>query len=359
LNGIIGFANLLSHLTVDEEYSEFVASILSCSQSLQHLINDVLDFTKIEAGEMLIRNQPFTLSDVINEVALEFKSRAEERNLSFNLQIDERLAPTYEGDPIRITQLLNNLLSNAEKFTKAGSISLEVHVKPSDQAVQFLVRDTGIGVQESWLKHLSQALEQKEPFTLERLGGTCLNIATSIKVAEMMGGSIHIEPGIPEGTLSILQLPLNTIKSSEGDSQPEIKNPEFIDPGDQRVRVLAVDDNEVNLKLISFLLKHRQDIEVILSSSGEKALEHLERGAFDAILLDLQMPGLDGFETCNKIRSGQAGSHHKEIPIAALTAHTTTENRKKAQNCAMNAFIEKPMKPKEVFRFLSEFTRAT
>ncbi|MEM9026612.1 MAG: response regulator, partial [Verrucomicrobiota bacterium] len=96
-----------------------------------------------------------------------------------------------------------------------------------------------------------------------------------------------------------------------------------------------------------------------LSSSGEIALENLGRGAFDAILLDLQMPGLDGFETCKKIRSGAVGSHHKEIPIAALTAHTTAENRKKAQDCAMNAFIEKPMKPKEVFRFLSEFTRAT
>ncbi|MGB0371028.1 MAG: response regulator [Opitutales bacterium] len=359
LNGIVGFAELLSHAPPEDDSSEFVKSIQTCSNTLQALIDDVLDFTKIEAGEMQIRNKQFSIASIIENLGQIFRNRIEAKGIKFEVTWDHEIPESHRGDPLRITQILNNLLSNAEKFTRKGSISIKIRKIPNSDNIQFLVKDTGVGIDEAALKRVFQPFKQAEPFTFERFGGTGLGLAISLKFAEMMGGSLHIEPGMPYGTVAILQLPLPV--SEDKQDSPEDADNKGEEPAkvETQVRLLAVDDNDINLRLISHFLKHRPGIHVELAESGERALELMAETEYDAVLMDLHMPGIDGFEATSKIRAGSAGACHKNVPIAAITAHTTDENRQKAQEVGMNAFIVKPMKPKEVFSFLEEFTRAT
>lgn len=350
LNGIVGFTELLSEENLNATSREFTQSILACSRTLQHLINDVLDSAKIEAGEMQIRQKPFTLSKIIKDIVQVYSVRLSTKDINFSYHIASDLAPVYLGDPLRISQILNNLLSNAEKFTKNGSISLTIEHSTNGNGLQFLVRDTGIGIDEQAVKQVFEPYKQAEAFTFENYGGTGLGLAISLQFAEMMQGSLHIEPSIPYGTLAILRLPLEPTDQEE-DSSTEPPRAELKNLPVEPIRVLAVDDNKVNLRLITHLMKHR-NIAVDTALSGEAAIYLLNQQSYDAVLMDLQMPGWDGFETTRRIRKGEGGEHHVDIPIAAVTAHTSEANRTKSKEYGMETFITKPMKPAEIFKFL-------
>ena len=334
LNAVIGMSSLILETKLDSLQRDYAATITTSAETLLDLINDILDYSKIEAGRIEIENAPFDLSEVIVE-PLEILARAAaEKKIEMSYSLDPRIPPFVVGDRTRVKQVLLNLLSNAVKFTEAGEISIVVEPDEKHPAsIRFRVKDSGIGMSEEVQKNLFQPFMQADSSVTRRFGGTGLGLAISRRLIELMKGSIHVESAPGRGTTFFFSIPL-----SEGDSPLESKPSSTVSL--VGLRALIVDDNATNRRFLRYqiALWGMESEEV---DSGDRALEALKSPArFQILLLDYQMPGMDGIGLAREIRKLPAAAN---LPIVLLSS--IVEKAPHGAEDLFAAVLTKPLRP--------------
>ena len=337
MNAIMGMTQLALRLDLPPQARNYLGKILSASDSLLGIINDVLDFSKIDAGRMTIESVPFELDSVMRDVAATVELRASDKGLEFLTAIDPRIPTWLEGDPLRLRQILLNLCSNAIKFTEQGEVVVDARlVSSSDHevSVKFSVRDSGIGLSADQIANLFQAFTQADSSTTRRYGGTGLGLAICKQLTELMGGSIGVESVVGQGSSFWFQLSLPSAAAPPSPVQP-------IDIDFSSLRMLVADDNPSARTIFAdYLSAVGIDVEVV--ASGYEALAALTdtTKSFDAILLDWKMPGLDGFQTIEKMQQLDPGIHRPEIIM--ISAYDRDEVLNRSQAMGLSAFLIKP-----------------
>lgn len=346
INGIVGMTKLLCEGPLSNEQRGFANRIHEASQLLMSLINDILDLSKVEAGKMDLEIIPFRMGRVILETQELFFPLAREKGLDFQVELDPAADKVFAGDPNRIRQLLNNLIGNALKFTPAGRISLSCKRIESQNRISILeivVSDTGIGIKPEFSDRLFQSFTQADPSTARKFGGTGLGLAICKRLCDLMDGSITVESEEKRGTTFRIRLPLEDLQDSAlPPPQPFIHRATALNVDRRRCRILVAEDNAINLE-ISLRTLQRAGYQVDQATDGLEVVEKLKHKSFDLILMDCQMPFMDGFEATRAIR--QKGNN---VPIVALTANAFREGRERCIEAGMSDYLAKPVDDREL-----------
>lgn len=331
INGVIGMLSLLETTHLTEEQAEQVHLAIRSAELLLGLVNDILDFSKIEAGKMTLEQQPVNLTELLNTLLDLFLPTARDKHISMILEVDSQLSGWVLGDSLRLRQILNNLLSNAVKFTEEGQVRLQVTLTPDQQHIRYAVEDTGVGISKSAQHKLFQSFSQADNSTSRKYGGTGLGLKISRELVQLMQGKLWLESEKGQGSRFIFDIPYLPCEAG----QVKLRKPhEFVDYSDRRV--LLVEDNPVNQTLALKLLE-KFNIQAMLAHNGQEALEKLEDNNFELILMDCQMPVMDGYTATRLIRQRDIIT-----PIAALTANASEEDRQICLAAGMNDFLSKP-----------------
>ena len=348
LNGILGMLSLLEQSVLDEEQSERVRIAMVSGEALLRLINDLLDFSRIEAGGVELEETEFDLHLVMREVVDTQRESAKAASLNLTLHDEVGLSRSVRGDPDRLRQVLINLVANAIKFTPHGSVDVRARLTeqtPSGDAVvvRFEVQDTGIGIAPSAVERIFDSFTQADASTNRRFGGTGLGLAICRHLVQLMGGEIGVHSQPHEGSTFWFTLPFHPVEPLtevgfplSDPSPPPDQDPDRI----HGASVLVVEDNLVNQKVATGLLK-TLGCRVVVAESGVRGVELARRGAFDVILMDCEMPDLDGFEATQRIRAEEVESR---VPIVALTAHAFNEVRDRCLETGMDDHLSKPIR---------------
>ncbi|HVI51098.1 MAG TPA: response regulator [Candidatus Sulfotelmatobacter sp.] len=341
MNGILGMVHLLSGMTLNEQQKDCVETIRQSGSALLTILNDILDFSKLEADRLTLEQVSFELVPFIEETVALMRGPAEAKGLSLVAEMDPGLPRHLVGDPTRLRQILLNFLGNAVKFTEAGGIVVEVLCRGQDEngaLLLFTVSDTGIGISNDVQRKLFTAFTQADSSITRRFGGTGLGLAISQRLAQLMGGIIgmHSQPGQGSSFWLTVSLPL-----AKSNSEPKIsERPVELPP----LSILLAEDNAVNRKVAqAILVKAGHRVQVV--GDGRQALEALDRDGFDLVLMDMQMPVMDGLQATRQLR--EAGI---AVPIIALTANAMHEDCERCLDAGMNGYVAKPFAPDGLFR---------
>jgi len=343
MNAIIGFTKVLIKTEISEKQKEYLNAIKTSGDALIVLINDILDLAKVDSGKMTFEVIPFNLKSSISAMLHVFETKFLEKNLELEYIFDDKIPDTLLGDPVRLHQIILNLVSNAVKFTHKGKVVVSVKsVAETDQqvTVEFTVSDTGIGIADKKLDQIFENFQQASSNTSRIFGGTGLGLAIVKQLVEGQGGEIQVESELNKG--SSFSFYLNFAKT---DLQSELhSNQLIIDKEIKNIRVLVVEDIALNQLLIKTLLDDF-GFERDIASNGKIAIEMLKSKSYDIILMDLQMPEMNGFEATEYIRN----TLHSTIPIMALTADVTTADLAKCTSVGMNDYVSKPIDEKILY----------
>ncbi|MBI3445191.1 MAG: response regulator [Magnetospirillum sp.] len=345
LNGVLGMARLLLETDLDHRQHSFAETLVSSGELLLGLVNDILDFARLDAEGMTLAVEPFDVLDTVEEVRLVLASRAAEKDLPLTTRFLPGLRRTVSGDRLRLRQVLFNLVGNAIKFTDHGAIEIGVEPLAADegQRLRIWVRDTGIGISPDIGAHLFTEFWQGDSGTARRFAGAGLGLAICKRLVELMGGEIGYDSLKGQGTTFHVDLPLPPteapIISEESGPAPEGKR-----------RVLLVDDNEVNREVAAGLLERRGHV-VVSACNGYEAVEAAKAGGFDLVLLDMRMPGMDGIETAQAIAalSGESGA----VPMYLLTANPVKEDEGRWREAGILGCLAKPFRLEDLGRLLA------
>ena len=362
LNGIIGFVEMLDETRLNEEQDDFLIRIKSSSEALMSLINDVLDFSKVESGHLNLELRDFSILPMINSLNSMFLSQAKEKGLSLKISVDESVPRKIRGDETRLRQILLNLLSNAIKFTKSGEVSLHVSTHSIDSEsnfveLEFEVRDTGIGMSPEEISRLFMPFSQGDSSTTRKYGGTGLGLAICKSLSEAMGGKVWATSVLREGSSFFSRVRVDIVEmrdahalSSESEnaeviSSGTIKNEEESDkPADSLpLKIAVAEDNMANQRVIMIMLR-RLGWESEFAENGRELLDLVRNKDYDLIFMDVQMPLMDGLEATRRLRAGDAGEGLKEVKIIALTANALSGDEARCLESGMNAYMTKPLK---------------
>lgn len=339
LNAIVGFAELLLSETPREEQKEYLMPLKYSADSLLALINDILDLSKIESGTIVFNPEKCSVRDRLERLTQLFKASARQSGVELHININPSFPAQIMIDVTRFDQIIINLLSNAVKFTHAGSIEISVKLgeicAPDQREILVSVIDTGIGISDENLSKIFKNFYQADSNTTRKYGGTGLGLAITRKLVELQGGYIRAESAIDKGSTFFFMLPA-AIAADSSQTLPDIAPEEITLKG---VNVLLVEDNPFNQKVAQRFL-HINGADVSTADSGIQALQLLEKNKFHIVLLDLQMPGMDGFEVAHYIRNNLALDYY--LPIIALTADAQTETRQKAAESKIDDLLLKP-----------------
>ncbi|MEW6512737.1 MAG: ATP-binding protein [Pseudomonadota bacterium] len=339
LNAIIGFADLLSAEPLSASHQNFVKLINDSGNHLMELINAVLDHAKIEAGGLTLEKIPFDFQAAIDAVKAIVNERASVKGLEFTAQISPQLPRYVVGDPTRLRQVLINLLVNAVKFTERGSV--ELRIAPDEGQIHFSVRDTGIGMDEKALGRLFKPFSQADDSVTRKYGGTGLGLMISKELIEAMGGRIDVESAPGVGTVFWFWLPLqaaDVLDPGSIESGRESGKLTSLVPG----RVLIVDDNRVNLQLASAMLE-RLGLAHELADNGVTALARIAETDFALVLMDMEMPEMDGITATQQLRAREAAQGLGHLPVIAMTANALQEDRERCFAAGMDGYLAKPV----------------
>ena len=354
MNGVIGMASLLLRTDLTPEQKEYAEIMHSSGMSLLKIINSVLDFSKIEAGKLVLETVEFSVHEKLSDVAQLFSAEAKRKNLTISYAVSDNVPGTLRGDPVRLGQILANLVSNAIKFSEDGNISIVckcvdcVEIEQGYLRLKFVVKDCGIGINRSDQEKLFREFSQVDESDTRKYGGTGLGLAISKELAMLMGGTIGVDsaPGkgssfwftiaAARGTGTVDELPGHG-GAAVPDAGQEIA---AVEEHKSAGKVLVVDDNEVNL-LVAQRMLEQLGYEVTTLGSGEEAIEANEKNNYTAILIDSQMPGMSGNEATRIIRERERDRRH--TPIIALTANAMTEDRERAFAAGVDDYLSKPV----------------
>lgn len=351
LSGILGFTNLLQKRPLDETSAEFVSSIQRSGENLMTIINDILDLSKIEAGMMRITPGIFSINGLVNSVETFFTERAKEKGLTLSSTIDSSIPDTLVGDATRLTQILVNLIGNAIKFTQQGNITIEIYNKQQTEkeaVVGFRISDTGIGIDKEKLSEIFERFNQGEDSTTRNYGGTGLGLSIVKSLIVLQNGDIEVTSEQGKGTTFHFYIPYG-IAEEQLTIVPATDPYYFKDTSYTPLKVLVVDDNTINQSLMKHLLS-QWNIDFHVVSNGLEAVSYLSSNECDLILMDIQMPQMDGYAATQKIRE----ELKLNIPIIAMTAHALPGEREKCLSRGMNEYIPKPVKEEELFTLISK-----
>ena len=345
MNGVIGMIELVSNSKLDEEQKDFIAVAKRSADSLLFIINDILDFSKIEAGELTIEKVEFDIEQLLVELIHDHQFQAKRKGLKLNLVKENFQQKNVVGDPHRIIQVLNNLLSNAIKFTESGSVIVKCDLNTLDDhlCLSVAVTDTGIGVSDASMPYLFDSFSQADMSTTRNFGGTGLGLAITKQLCELMGGGITAESKLGEGSVFQFSVQLAFPTPTKNLEEKHSTTSSLADFSS--LRVLLVEDNLINQEVMIAILENL-DINVDVVNDGLDALTMLARSQparFDLILMDCQMPNMDGYEATRRIRAGDAGELFSRTPIIALTANTMNSEREKCLDAGMNEYLTKPI----------------
>ncbi|HKK90321.1 MAG TPA: response regulator [Desulfobacteraceae bacterium] len=355
LNGIIGMAKLILDEDLCPQLREYADTINYSADSLLTIINDILDFSKIEAGELTLEKKAFSLASTVRKIVSLLRIKAEEKNIALEESISDAIPERLVGDEGRIRQILINLAGNGIKFTEKGRVNITAGLEKEEKdraVVRFEIRDTGRGISRAFQKNLFTKFSQEDTSITRNYGGTGLGLAISKNLAEMMNGTIDVESQIHSGTLFRVFLTLE--KPLEKEFLPDTGEPCRLEnrhpPAlpDRKIRILLAEDNPVNQKVTLIMLK-KKGFSADVAVNGIQVLKALNSDPYDLILMDIQMPKMDGIETCRIIRDPGSDIQCKDIPIVAMTAHAMEEDVQKCMDAGMNATLSKPVTPEKLF----------
>ena len=349
LNGVVGLAHLLRGADLPPMEHDAVAMIDNCAKSLLSLVDNVLDLSRIEAGRLTIDEGPVDLSGLVNEVADVFTVRAQDKGIHFTLSVEPSLPDCIHADGGRLRQILLNLLANALKFTSAGGFSLAVRraVAAAQPTLELEVRDSGIGIAPEDQARLFQRFTQVDSTRTRRYGGSGLGLAISRELAQLMQGDIELRSSPGSGSSFTLRIPLVAVARPEAAAAvAQVRDP-------AEARILVAEDNPVNRLVIQRLLKSQGYTQVTVVEDGLQAVQACEQSVFDLVLMDCQMPIMDGLEATQELRRRGFG-----IPILALTASAVAGDRERCIAAGMDDYLTKPIEPAKLALRLQQWLEA-
>lgn len=349
MNGVIGMTHLLMSTELTERQQKFTRTLQESSESLLVLINDILDYSKIEAGKLDIESVDFDLINLIETVSQTNAYTIKERKLDFIKEISPALPTMVKGDPVRLKQVLTNLLGNAAKFTSEGSITLSCSMeKEIDQGyiIYFSVSDTGIGISKDIQPILFDKFTQADGSTTRKFGGTGLGLAISKELCELMGGEIGVESTEGEGSNFWFTIVLQTSTEPHPIEYEKVKKGKEL-PIDTSKKILLVEDNMTN-RLVASTVFELFGLSSVEAHDGKEAIEMLSENDFDIVFMDMQMPIMDGVEATKFIRDHSSSVRQHDITIIAMTANAMEGDRERCLDAGMNDYISKPIQPNEV-----------
>ncbi len=355
LNEVIGITNLLLQGNPREDQMDFIKTLRFSGNHLLTLVNDVLDYNKMESGKIEFEQIQFNLNDFLNDISRSYSYRSKEKNLDFRIIRPDTLPAEVIGDQVRLNQILSNLLSNALKFTKEGSISVyvnELERSENNIRLEFSVKDTGIGIPKEKHKLVFDSFTQASPDTTRHFGGTGLGLSICKKLVELQGGIITLDSEPGKGSSFTFSLSFTVPAGSKKPAAGEIPDSYT---GLENKKVLVAEDNRINFFVANKFLTG-WGISVTHAENGKVALELLDKEDFDLVLMDLHMPVLDGIEATRIIRKS-GNPRIKDIPVVALTAAIMSETHDKIEDLNINDYILKPFKPRDLFDKIMKHVR--
>lgn len=357
LNSIIGFQQLLKGTPLNDEQKEYVESIDFAGRNLLVIINDILDLSKLEVGKFEFEEVGFNVSEITKSVIELVSPRAKEKNIKLFVSTDSPVPKLLYGDSARLSQILLNLVGNAIKFTEKGEVKIIVKVMEENEekvTCQFSVEDTGIGIPEDKLASIFESFTQASSTTSRQFGGTGLGLTISKHLVELQGGSIKAESIEGKGSTFSFQLPFKKVTSHKikngvknGSEAPSIQT-------NEKLKILLVEDVALNQRLVVKIME-KWGYALDIANNGKIAVEKVKENDYDIILMDIQMPEMDGYEATQLIRSMPNISKQK-IPIIALTAHASHAEAEKCINLGMNAYMAKPFNQHQLLNLINQLT---
>lgn len=355
LNTIIGFTDLLKLEVNDRKAQEYAKYIEIASKNLLRLMNDILDLSKMEFGQLVLDLEPTAVAELVESVSVLIGKRARDKGINYRYELSEYLPKTIKTDKIRLTQILLNLCQNAIKFTEKGEVLLNVEPagvkKDGRQMIRFVVKDTGIGIPEERQKKVFETFVQADEKISSQYGGTGLGLAIVKYLVGYFDGTIKLESKEKVGTTFTLEFPFEVIESFDGESSPNTTEEEIIPAGLNGLKILAAEDNVLNQKLLRAVFD-RTGIVLEIVNNGKEVLEKLNKYAYDLIIMDVQMPEMDGYTAIKEIRK----KLKLETPIIMMTAHTMAGEREEGLRIGANSYLSKPFQRLELFSTIINLT---
>ena len=354
MNAILGMADPLLDTERGERQRKHVSILKSSAEGLLQLIDDILDFSKIEASKLELENVPFELEDVVEAAILPLQARAAAKGLEIRTEVTRAFPTLVEGDPARLRQVLINLVSNAIKFTETGYVVVNVeqeHFDTSGVHLRFSVRDTGIGISAEAQAHLFQPFTQADSSTSRRYGGTGLGLVICRKLVELMGGEIHLESRVGVGSDFHFVVVLKPALGKAAETHHRVSRPAH---ETSHYRLLLAEDNPVN-QLVALGQLEALGYQADAAGNGHEVLRACESRVYDLILMDCQMPELDGYETSRRLRELESLTGRRPVPIVAVTAHAMKGDREKCLAAGMNDYLSKPFRQDDLAAMLARW----
>lgn len=357
LNAVIGMSDLLAETSLDAEQSGYLSVINSAGETLQGLIDDILDLSKIEAGMLRLDSTPFDLRESVRQLTDIISLKASMKGVTFSSAVNSDIPDWLMGDSLRLRQVLINLVGNAVKFTDSGgSVSLElepVRSSDTDVLIKFTVTDTGIGIAPEKLGTIFDNFSQADSSTTRRYGGTGLGLAISRHLVGMMGGEIAVESTPGQGSCFHFTVQFAISSEAAGELQ---QRPPTGDMHGRPLSILIVDDNQANRAVLTAYFR-RTEHTVECVENGEKALEKIKGGEFDLVFMDMEMPVMDGYTATRLVREWEEETGRDPLPVIALTANALKEDRLRSLNAGCTVHLTKPIKKKKLLEIVAEYGR--
>lgn len=357
MNSVLGFARLLETETDPHEQKEYIKTIVANGEMLLALISDILDLSKIEAGAVALENVPFDLGECLQHIRENFARPAADKGLDFSVELATGQETRWVGDRVRFAQVLTNLISNAIKFTEQGSVRVEFVISPDKRFLTIEVTDTGIGISPEQQSRLFQRFSQADSSVNRRYGGTGLGLVIARGLCERMGGELTVSSKVGTGTTFTATMQVESTNRETSETTSAARNLAELPPESQcPLHILVAEDNPSNRRLIRILLQ-RLGHHVEFASNGHQAVAQAATRRYDLIMMDIQMPDLDGRAATVQIRAQEKSRNTRRVPIIAVTADALTESCQACLDVGMDDYITKPLHPEQLSIVLDRVTR--
>ena len=360
LNSIIGFAELLSKEKAETNREEFISAIQKSSNHLLSLVNDILDFSKIEEGKFKVQEAPFMPAELMDEIQKNFEVRAAQKNIRFEVHVDPRIPSPLMGDVMSVKQILINLVNNAIKFTEHGSVTVNVAMeqeKKNSCVVRMEVRDTGIGIPEDVKGKLFSAFTQSSSDISRKYGGTGLGLAISKKLVEMLGGTISVESAEAKGSVFMVFIPFAKARPQDEESGNDSEKGKDVAGQLGGKAILIADDEEMNIRLCEMILA-KYGVQTTSAKNGKEAVEKISKQHFDLVLMDLQMPQMNGMEAMKAVRAMKDESR-RNIPVISLSANVFGSRMEEYAAAGFTGELIKPFREEQLISLLIQHLEGT